>query len=81
MKKIILLAITLLMLTGCNIEAKEQERKTKYIQNYSCYSIITDKETCVQYVEFGGYRNGGGMSVMYNADGTIKLNEECLNDK
>ena len=37
----------------------------------------TDKDTCVMYI----HRYRGGISVMYNADGTIKLNQKCVRNK
>lgn len=65
MKKIILLTMAVFMLTGCHSMA------TLEIDTW------VDKDTCVEYLT----RYQGGINPMYNQDGTIKLNEECLNDK
>lgn len=37
----------------------------------------TDKDTCVMYI----HRYKGGISVMYNADGSIKTNHKCMERK
>lgn len=78
MKKIILLAITLLMLTGCGNKEYQYDANNRLSTIYTStiLTIKVDTETCVEYID----RYEGGISVMYNADGTIKLNEECLND-
>lgn len=76
MKKIILLAITVLMLTGCSMDVESRE-SIKYIQDYSYTNIHVDKETCIEYFMYYDI----GLSVRYNTDGTIKLNKECLNEK
>lgn len=77
MKKIILIIMGVLMLTGCDfIESKDQK---KYIQNSKCYYTVIDKISCVEYIQYQcGYQ--GGLSVKYNQDGTIKFNKECLNE-
>ena len=71
MKKLILLAIPVLLLTGCNSDLDETGF---YLQDYS-YEIQTDKETCVQYIV--GNRK---LSVRLNADGTPMLNKKCLKE-
>lgn len=73
MKKIILLVIALIMLTGCTSNTENSSDDWTML-------IYTDSETCVEYFKnSAGY--GGGLSVRYNPDGTIKLNKKCLNDK
>lgn len=76
---IVLCAVMALMLIGCG----EQEKKTDSAQDYSRFNIVSrkvsieninivlqDKETGVCYLFFKeGY--GGGLTVMYNADGTL----------
>jgi hypothetical protein len=38
-----------------------------------------DKDTKVMYAVFTGYNDGGGMTPLYNPDGTLKLYEESEN--
>lgn len=79
MKKIILLALTVFMLSGCGKNIDEN-KGTRYIQDEGAmYYTIIDKETCIEYIRFS-CGNQAGLSARYNADGTIKLNEECLNE-
>lgn len=71
--KVIVLIIMILMLCGCESNSKTSK------DDYAIW-FYTDSETCVEYVEYGtGY--GKGLSVRYNTDGTIRLNEECINGK
>jgi hypothetical protein len=39
-----------------------------------------DKDTKVMYVVFSDYQCGGGMTPLYNPDGTLKLYEESENE-
>lgn len=80
MKKIILLTMAVFMLTGCGKNIDEN-KETRYIQDEgSMYYTMIDKENCVEYIKYStGYQ--AGITARYNADGTVKLNEECLNDK
>lgn len=71
MKKIILVLVVIILLTGCT--SKDEITYSKYT-----FETIVDKETCVEYYASAGYYNAGTVSVKYNADGTIKLNKECL---
>ena len=64
MKKLIILAILLLILTGCSINNLET---SEYI----------DKNTCVVYLK--AYR--GGITPMYNPDGSLKLDRDCIEKK
>lgn len=70
MKKVLLLIIPLMLLTGCGSNLDETD---DYIQDKTSYYIETDKETCVEYI-VGFYQ----LSVRLNTDGTPMLNEECL---
>ena len=70
MKKVLLLIILLILLTGCGSNLDETD---DYLQDVTSYYIETDKETCVEYI-VGVYR----LSVRLNTDGTPMLNEECL---
>lgn len=76
MKKIILLAIAVIMLSGCG-KSIDENKKIRYIQDEgSVYYTMIDKETCIEYIKYScGYQ--GGLSVRYNADGTIKISKEC----
>ena len=77
MKKVLLLIIPLMLLTGCGSILDETD---DYLQDVTSYYIETDKETCVEYI--AGINR---FSVRLNTDGTPMLNEECLerldNDK
>lgn len=76
-KKIILLIVSILVITGCDSRIDNQEKK--YIQDNVGYSVVIDKETCVEYIEFVGYYKKA-LSVRLNADGKPIVNEKCLND-
>lgn len=79
MKKILLLIILTLLLTGCGAEpiSKTDSNNTYYIQDSSTYDFYINKETCVEYI----YRSYGYFIPRLNADGTLKLNETCLKNK
>ena len=79
MKKIILLAIAVIMLTGCGNVDYEYSKDYRMSEVYitANVTIRVDTETCVEYIS----EYNRGTTVMYNQDGTIKLNKECLNDK
>lgn len=68
MKKLFILPLLLLLVTGCN----EVNKNDIY--------FYTDEETCVEYIIYDGYK-AGGITPRLNRDGTIMLNEECLNKK
>lgn len=72
MKKLILLAIPVLLLTGCNSNSFDD--RANYLQD-DLYWVGTDKETCVQYIV-----ESHGLSVRLNADGSPMLDEECLKE-
>lgn len=78
MKKLIILPLLLLLVTGCNISTNNETERNEINKNDIFF--YTDEETCVEYIIFDGYR-AGGMTPRLNADGTIMLNEECLNKK
>lgn len=83
MKKISLLIITIILLTGCEAEHVNKKQETNdayYIQDKLNFVFYVDKETCVEYIIFnGGYK--GGITPRLNTDGTLKLNEICLKNK
>ncbi len=76
MKKILVLIILILFLSGCKASATY---KTEETDNYD-YGVFVDKATCVEYLVSYEYKKGG-IIVRYNQDGTIKVNNECLKDK
>lgn len=79
MKKILLLIILTLLLTGCGAEpiSKTDSNNTYYIQDSAMYDFYIDKETCVEYI----YSSYGYFIPRLNADSTLKLNETCLKNK
>lgn len=83
MKKMLSLIILTLFLTGCGAEPiskTETKNSTYYIQDSMNFDFYIDKETCVEYIIFsGGYK--GGITPRLNTDGTLKLNETCLEEK
>lgn len=68
MKKLLILPLLLLLVTGCN----EVNKNDIY--------FYTDEKSCVEYIIYNGYK-AGGITPRLNRDGTIMLNEECLNKK
>lgn len=78
MKKIIILIIPILLLCGC-----EKTRTNKYSDKVElqAFYLYVDEETCVEYYVSNGSYNYGNVNLRYNADGTIKLNKQCLADK
>lgn len=83
MKKILLLVVPLLFLTGCGAEPINKTKTknfTYYIQDSDLFDIYVDKESCVEYLRYAyGYK--GGITPRLNADGTVKLNKICLESK
>lgn len=80
MKKILLLIIFILLLTGCGAEPiskTETKNLTYYIQDSMNFDFYIDKETCIEYIIFSGEYKGG-ITPRLNTDGTLKLNEICL---
>lgn len=69
-KKELIVLIVLFCLTGCESNSKDSEDD---------YTILfyTDSETCVEYIKYASI-NKGGITPRFNADGTLKLDEECL---
>ena len=78
MKKIILLIIPILLLCGC-----ENRPTSKYSDkvDFQGFYLYVDAETCVEYYVSNGSYNVGNVNPRYNQDGTIKLNEQCLEEK
>lgn len=72
-KKIIAVILTVtLLIAGCeNVNVSvEQDEKLIIVECGSGYGICADKDTGVMYLFI---KNGGGITVMLNADGTLKI--------
>lgn len=76
MKKLILIPL-LLLLTNCDVEKADAKGNIRYLQDYYRYKFIVDKETCGEYI----YEPDTYMTPRLNADGTLKLNKTCLEEK
>lgn len=77
MKKIIfVLAAVLLVCASAGCIAVEEELSDRYIpEDYNTCWVYIDESTGVEYLIYmGGY--DGGICPRYNADGTLKINEE-----
>lgn len=83
MKKILLLIILTLFLTGCGAEPISEDNNNEtsyYIQGSIKFRFYVDKNTCIEYIIYrSGYK--GGITPRLNTDGTLKLNETCLKNK
>lgn len=78
MKKLLILPLLLLLVTGCSVDVNDETESTK-VNNTDIYFYI-DENTCVEYIVYDGWYSGG-ITPRLNRDGTIMLNEECLNKK
>ena len=76
MKKIFILYLIIILCVGC-VSPKNYEIETT---NDREYSVIIDGSTCVEYL-YNNYSKKGGITVRYNRDGTIKINEDCLKEE
>ena len=84
MKKIVFLVLAALLLTcasaGCIAEEETEEKvHLLYSKSTHCIFSYVDEYTGVEYLVYDGYQ-GGGVCPRYNADGTLKINEEFKND-
>lgn len=78
MKKLFILPLLLLLVTGCNISTNNETEGNELNKNDIYFYI--DENTCVEYIVYDGWYSGG-ITPRLNRDGTIMLNEECLNKK
>lgn len=83
MKKILLVIVPIMLLTGCGVEPisdDETNETSYYIQNDIDFDFYVDKETCVEYIIFrSDYK--GGITPRLNTDNTLRLNKTCLKGK
>ena len=70
MKKLLLIPLLLFLTTGCG--------QTEVDENNNNISFYVDESTCVEYIKYKAHSYGGNITPRLNADGTLKLNEECL---
>lgn len=80
MKKLLIPLLLLIFVTGCSIDTKDNNT----INNKSIWNSIesfTDNDTCVEYLVYARSDKPGNITPRLNADGTVMLNEECLNEK
>lgn len=66
MKKLVILIIPIILLCGCDSD-----------EDGVIYNKYVDKDNCVMYLS----RYQGGITPMYNSDGSLKLNKKCLEEK
>lgn len=78
MKKLLILPLLLLLVTGCNVSTNDETERNEVNKNNIYF--YTDENSCVEYIIFNAYK-AGGIIPRLNRDGTIMLNEECLNKK
>lgn len=72
-----IIAVVAGVLTGCNVSEEKTWNDSDYYSKLTYYaddeiSDYVDPETGVHYLLYDGY-NGCGISVRYNADGTIMV--------
>lgn len=81
MKKILVgLACIAVLLVGCSAGYKNERKRTFYTTVYSdfFYLIVYDNDTKVMYHISDGRYNGGSLTPLYNADGTLRVWEEKI---
>lgn len=77
-KKIIILVIGILLLSGCKTTPTNKYSDKAEFQNFYLY---VDEDTCVEYYVSNGSYSRGVVNPRYNQDGTIKLNKQCLEEQ
>ena len=76
MKRALLIALIVLMLTGCSQTSVEAETdlntKSRFgvLEETYMWLIVTDRDTGVMYAVSKGMYNMGSFSVLVDADGT-----------
>lgn len=79
--KILAIATLGLLLIGCSSVSEENENESKINETSDSYHVenYTDPETGVCYLiyeEVHAYGSSGGITVRYNADGSIMVRED-----
>ncbi len=80
MKKIKLLIIPVLLLLLCGCEESVDKSYTN-VEIADDFYIYTDADTCVEYFVSYGHYNMGNVYPRYNADGSLKINNWCLENR
>lgn len=88
MRKIIAILCVCLLLTGCGTRYEDAENISKITgegyftlikewgnANEGTYSIVYANDTRVKYLIIWSYGNSGGITPLYNADGTLQIYE------
>lgn len=76
---IIIFIIITFCLCGCG-KYQENEYSESTYYNGTRFTIFVDAETCVEYFVSNGTYNLGNVMPRYNQNGTLKINNKCLND-
>lgn len=80
--KLLIIPVAALLLCGCDekpIEEVKSEQYEYYMQGSEKFKFYVDKQTCVEYIEFSsGYSKH--ITPRLNADGTLIINEICINE-
>lgn len=77
----VLVLATLVLFTGCDVADTDTDTDTDILETTTstdCVMDYKDPETGVHYLIFKdqcGYGGMGGMTVRYNADGRMELND------
>lgn len=79
MKKILISLVVLILLCGCEVEEDKEKNGIERVNSY--FNIYVDKSTCLEYFVSGGYYNEGNVFPRYNANGKIRTNKKCLEEK
>ena len=75
--KILLLAIPVILLTGC--ESGNQNNKYTEERNINDhFYIYTDEETCIEYFVSYGSHSTGIVTPRYDVNGNFKKNGACM---
>ena len=74
---IAIIVLTLIICNACGVSQREPHTVEEYqVSNNEHVKEFIDPDTGVHYLVWrDGYGYGGGMSVRYNADGTIMVTE------
>lgn len=79
MKKILFPLVALILFCGCEVKEDKEKNGIERVNSY--FYIYVDKSTCLEYFVSDGSYNRGNVSPRYNANGKIRTNKECLEEK